>query len=120
MENNEKIAVLLKVIGVSPVNLGWRYLTEAITMVLEDAEALNGITKVLYPTIAKKFNSTPSGVERGIRHAIETSFANMPRDVKYKIFGNTIRASGKVTNGDFIGTLAELITTEPNNPIWKR
>lgn len=120
MENREKIAVLLKEVGVSPANLGWKYLTEAIEMVLADSTTLDGLTKVLYPTIAKKYNATSSRVERAIRHGIEGAFQNMPEDVKHEIFGNTTRFRGGATNGEFIGTLAELITTEPNHPIWQR
>lgn len=120
MENNEKIAVLLKVVGVSPANLGWKYLTEAIKMVLEDETVLDGITKLLYPDVAKKFNSTPARVERAIRHSIEGAFWDMPQNVKYDIFKNTARGGRKATNGEFIGTLAELIANEPNNPVWER
>ena len=120
MENREKIAVLLKEVGVSPANLGWKYLTEAIEMVLVDATALDGLTRVLYPAIAKKYNSTSSRVERALRYGVESAFLNMPEDVKHEIFGNTTRLLGKATSGEFIGTLAELITTEPNHPIWQR
>lgn len=120
MENREKIAVLLKEVGVSPANLGWKYLTEAIEMVLADATTIDGLTKVLYPAIAKKYNATSSRVERAICHGIEGAFQNMPEGVKREIFGNSIRYSGGATNGEFIGTLAELITTEPNHPIWQR
>ena len=120
MENNEKIAVLLKVVGISPANLGWKYLTEAITMVLADPTALDRVTKTIYYEVGKRFNTTPISVERAIRFAIVAAFDNMPEDVKYEIFGNTTRRDGKVTNSEFIGTLAEVIALEPNNPIWTR
>ena len=117
MNNNEKIVVLLKRVGVTPAHRGWEYLIEAITMVVEDPTAINGITKIIYPTIAKKYDATPNAVEKAIRHSIGKAFEILPQSVKYEIFGNTV-GYGKVTNGEFIGILAELITTEPNNPIW--
>lgn len=120
MENyNEKIAILLKKVGVSPANCGWKYITEAVKMVLEDDTVLDGITKRLYPDIAKKFDTTAQRVERGIRYAVEHTLDNMPADMICAVFGNTLSYhKGKATNSDFIATLAELVTSEPNNPIW--
>jgi two-component system response regulator (stage 0 sporulation protein A) len=120
MENNEKISVLLKVVGVSPANYGWRYIRDGVNIVLEDAEAINYITKRLYPNIARKYGVTAQSVERAIRYSIVDAFNIMPKDVAHNIFRNTIRENGKVTNSEFISTLAELIKSEPNNPIWKR
>lgn len=120
MENREKVIVLLKEVGVSPANLGWKYLNEAILMVLEDASLLDNIIKGLYRGIADRFDTVPSRVERAIRHGVIGAFDNMPEDVKYEIFGNTTRCLGKATNSEFIGTLAEVIKSEPNNPIWTR
>lgn len=119
MKKSEKIAALLKVAGVSPANLGWKYLTDAITMSIKDRSVLDGITKVLYPAIGEKYGCTRTSVERSIRHAVNNAFNNIPDDVKYEIFGNTAN-HGVVSNSEFIGTLAELIIDEPNNPIWKR
>jgi two-component system response regulator (stage 0 sporulation protein A) len=117
MENyNEKIAILLKKAGVTPANRGWKYITEAVKMAVEDADVpmMN-----LYFDIARKFNTTKAGVERAIRHSIDCAFNNMPPDIQSAIFGYTVPDNnGKVTNREFITTLAELITTEPNNPIW--
>ena len=114
-----KIAILLKKVGVSPANRGWKYLTEAVRMVLEDDTVLDGITKRLSPDVAKKFDTTASAVERGIRCAIDHAFDNMPADMIYAIFGNSLSSkNGTATNSEFIATLAELITSEPNNPIW--
>lgn len=120
MENyNEKIAILLKKMGVSPALLGYKYITEALKMALEDDTVLYSVTKRLYPTIAKKFNTTTSRTERAIRHSIERAFDNMPTDIQTAVFGNTVSYNkGKATNTEFIATLAELITTESNNPIW--
>ena len=117
MENyNEKIAIILKKAGVTPAKHGWKYITEAVKMAVEDADVP---TMNIYFDIARKFNTTKGGVERAIRHSIECAFNNMPSDIKSAIFGYTVSYnSGKVTNREFITTLAELITTEPNNPIW--
>ena len=120
MENyNEKIAILIKKMGVPPSLRGYKYVTEAVKMVLEDDTAIDGITKRVYPDIARKFNTTASGVERAIRHAIDRSFDNMPVDMISAVFGNTLSyANSKATNSEFIATLSELITSEPSNPIW--
>ena len=118
MEINEKIAILLKKVGVTPANLGWKYLTEAITMVVNNGDLADGITTHLLPEVADKFDSNFRAVERAIRCAIIKAFKNMPSDVKHFIFGNTVSKTGFATNSEFITTLAELVTSEPNNPIW--
>lgn len=119
MENyNEKIAILLKKVGVTPANRGWKFLKEAVEMVVEDNDVIDGITKRLYPDIAKKFGTTSHAVERIIRYSVNKSFDNMPMDMIYTIFGNTVPRNSKATNSEFITTLAELVTSEPNNPIW--
>lgn len=120
MENYiEKIAILLKKVGVTPANRGWKYLTEAVRMVLEDDSVIDLITKRLYPDIAKKFDTTASAVERAIRVSVLKAFDNMPTDMIYAIFGNTLSSrNGTPTNSEFITTLAEVVTSEPHNPIW--
>lgn len=112
---NERIAILLKKAGVTPGKLGWKYITEAVKIVVEDADIL---MMNLYYDIAKKFNTTVSGVERAIRVSIDCAFNNMPPNVQSVIFGYTVSNAGKATNREFITTLAELLITEPNNPIW--
>lgn len=118
MEINEKIAIILKKVGVSPSNLGWKYLTEAIKMVIDDADVIDGITRRLYPAIAKKYNSNSRAVERAIRHFVRKAFKNMPSETRFFIFGNTVSSTRFATNSEFITTLAEIVTSEPNNPIW--
>ena len=119
MENyNEKIAILLKKVGVTPANIGWKYLTEAVQMEVEDEKVIYGMTKCLYPGIAKKYKTTSEAVERGIRYSINRAFYYMPGKMVKCIFGNTLTKNGTATNGEFIATLAELVTSEPNNPIW--
>ena len=119
-DHNERIAILLKKVGISPAILGYKYTNEAINMVLKDRGVLDGITKRLYPDIAKKYNTTPVRVERMIRYAVERSFERMPTPMRDAIFGNTISPyTGKPTNSEFIATLAEIVTTEPNYSIWR-
>ena len=115
---NEKIAKLLRAGSISPGLLGYKYIAEAVKMAIQDESVTDAMTKVLYPQIAKKFNSTPSRVERAIRHSVETSFFNMPPEVQSAVFGSTSYMKGKVTNTAFIATLTEVIIHEPNNPVW--
>lgn len=120
MEHNERIAILVKKVGISPAILGYKYITEAVKMAVEDDTVLDCITRRLYPDIAKKFATTPGRVERMIRYAAELSYENMPLVMRDVIFSNTICGyRGKPTNSEFIATLAEVVSTEPNNPIWK-
>lgn len=90
---------------------GYQYLGTAIEAVLEDPSKLDaGITKVLYPHIAKVHNTTTSRVERVIRHAIETSFDRIDLDVSAKLFGWSIDGRrGKPTNMHFIAACVEVL-----------
>ena len=120
MENrNEKIAILIKKMGVSPAILGYKYINEALKMALDDNTILDAITKRLYPDIAKKFGTNPNAVERMIRRACEKSYENMPLAMRDAIFSNTVCGyRGKPTNSEFLATLVEIMTSEPHNPIW--
>jgi len=95
----------------TPAHLdGYEYLRTSIMMAVEDAKVLNGITKILYPTIAKKCSSTDSGVERSIRTAIEVTWSRGNKETVNKIFGNTVSAStGRPTNSEFIALIADHI-----------
>lgn len=97
----KKIFELLNEIG-CPCNVKGRdYIETAIKIVFENKNVQ--ITKELYPKIAKIHNTTPSRVERAIRHAIELCFCNVYKDVLQKVFGHTIDSkSGKIVNGAFI------------------
>lgn len=89
---------------------GYGYLRDAIIMVVEDPEMINSITKILYPTIAKKYQTTPSRVERAIRHAIEVAWSRGKIETLYSTFGYTINLSkGKSTNSEFIALIADKI-----------
>ena len=108
-----KISDLLHELGVPTHIKGYNYIREAIIMVLEDRECLSGVTKILYPTIAKKFQTTPSRVERAIRHAIEVSWSRGNIDFIQSIFKYTVNSNkGKPTNSEFISLVAETIRLE--------
>ena len=97
-------------IGVPAHIKGYQYLRDAIMMSVEDMEMLNSITKVLYPTIAKKYQTTPSRVERAIRHAIEVAWSRGKMDTIDALFGYTINmGKGKPTNSEFVALIADKI-----------
>lgn len=97
-------------IGVPAHIKGYQYLREAIMMSVEDSEMLGSITKVLYPTIARKYQTTSSRVERAIRHAIEVAFNRGRMETLDAMFGYTINTGkGKPTNSEFIALIADKI-----------
>ena len=100
-------------LGVPAHIKGYQYLREAIMMVINDIDIINQITKQLYPDIAKKFKTTPSRVERAIRHAIEVAWSRGEQQAVERIFGYTISASkGKPTNSEFIAMVADKLRLE--------
>lgn len=104
-------------IGVPAHIKGYQYLREAIMMSVEDIEMLSSITKILYPTIAKKFQTTPSRVERAIRHAIEVAWSRGRMETLDGLFGYTINTGkGKPTNSEFIALIADKIRLRYRNP----
>ena len=97
-------------IGVPAHIKGYQYLRDAIIMSVMDMDMLNSITKVLYPTIAKKYNTTTSRVERAIRHAIEVAWSRGKMDTIDELFGYTINhGKGKPTNSEFIALITDKI-----------
>ena len=97
-------------IGVPAHIKGYQYLREAIMMSVEDPEMLGSITKVLYPTIARKYQTTSSRVERAIRHAIEVDWNRGKMETLDAMFGYTINTGkGKPTNSEFIALIADKI-----------
>lgn len=97
-------------IGVPAHIKGYQYLREAIMMSVGDIEMLSSITKMLYPTIAKKYDTTPSRVERAIRHAIEVAWNRGRMETLNALFGYTISTGkGKPTNSEFIALIADKI-----------
>lgn len=97
-------------IGVPAHIKGYQYLREAIMMSVEDPAMISSITKILYPTIAKRFQTTPSRVERAIRHAIEVAWSRGRMETLDAMFGYTIdTGKGKPTNSEFIALIADRI-----------
>ncbi len=107
------ITMYIQQLGVPAHIKGYQYIRDAIGMVIEDMDAINSITKILYPTVAKHYNTTPSRVERAIRHAIEVAWDRGNPDVLNDFFGYTIVSSkGKPTNSEFIAMIADKIRLE--------
>ena len=113
-ENLEALVTnIIHEVGVPAHIKGYQYLREAIIMVVNDIDVINQITKSLYPKIAYKFNTTPSRVERAIRHAIEVAWGRGDQKTVENIFGYTISAAkGKPTNSEFIAMIADKLRLE--------
>lgn len=97
-------------IGIPAHIKGYHYLRDSIMMAVEDMDVLNAITKILYPTVAKRYQTTSSRVERAIRHAIEVAWSRGKLDVLDELFGYTVsHGKGKPTNSEFIALVADTI-----------
>lgn len=97
-------------IGVPAHIKGYQYLRTAIIMSVKDPQMISSITKILYPTIAKQYQTTPSRVERAIRHAIEVAWSRGKMETLDQIFGYTINTGkGKPTNSEFIALISDKI-----------
>ena len=100
-------------VGVPAHIKGYQYLREAIMLVINDIDVINQITKSLYPQIATKYETTPSRVERAIRHAIEVAWGRGEPGLVENIFGYTVSAAkGKPTNSEFIAMIADKLRLE--------
>jgi two-component system response regulator (stage 0 sporulation protein A) len=100
-------------IGVPAHVKGYQYLRDAIMLVVDEINYLGAVTKELYPTIAQKYDTTPSRVERAIRHAIELAWDRGDVDKINKVFGYTISGEkGKPTNSEFIAIIADRLRLE--------
>lgn len=98
-------------IGVPAHIKGYQYLREAIILTINDMEVINAVTKVLYPAVAKKFGTTPSRVERAIRHAIEVAWDRGDLETLQRFFGYTVsNIKGKPTNSEFIAMIADSLS----------
>lgn len=107
------VTEIIHEIGVPAHIKGYQYLRDAIVMSVGDMDMLNSITKILYPTIAKKYQTTPSRVERAIRHAIEVAWSRGKMDTIDEMFGYTIHnGKGKPTNSEFIALITDRIRLE--------
>ena len=103
-------------IGVPAHIKGYQYLREAIIIAVGDMDVINAITKVLYPQVAKTFQTTPSRVERAIRHAIEVAWDRGDLDTLQRFFGYTVsNTKGKPTNSEFIALIADKLQLQLKN-----
>ena len=108
-----RVTDVIHEIGVPAHIKGYQYLREAIIIAVKDMEVINAVTKVLYPAVAKRFNTTPSRVERAIRHAIEVAWDRGDLETLQKYFGYTVsNAKGKPTNSEFIALIADGLMLE--------
>jgi two-component system response regulator (stage 0 sporulation protein A) len=99
---------IIHTIGIPAHIKGYHYLREAIMLAIMDEDMLESVTKLLYPTVAKRFDTSPSRVERAIRHAIETAWDRGDVDVLTKMFGYTVNCGkGKPTNSEFIALITD-------------
>ena len=110
------VTSIIHEIGVPAHIKGYQYVREAIVIAVQDMDVINAVTKVLYPEVARKFNTTPSRVERAIRHAIEVAWDRGDIETLQKFFGYTVsNIKGKPTNSEFIAMIADRLTLEQKN-----
>jgi two-component system response regulator (stage 0 sporulation protein A) len=108
-----EVTAIIHEIGVPAHIKGYQYLREAILYTVRDMDAINAVTKVLYPAVAHKFGTTASRVERAIRHAIEVAWDRGDLETLQKYFGYTVsNAKGKPTNSEFIAMISDRIQLE--------
>lgn len=106
----EAVTEMIHDVGVPAHIKGYQYLREAIIMSVLDMDMLNSVTKVLYPEVAKKYQTTPSRVERAIRHAIEVAWSRGKVETIEEMFGYTVSVGkGKPTNSEFIALITDKI-----------
>ena len=99
---------ILHQIGVPAHIKGYHYLRDSILMAVRNPDIINAVTKQLYPDVARKYDTTPSRVERAIRHAIEVAWDRGDVDVLTSYFGYTIHTTrGKPTNSEFIAMISD-------------
>ena len=110
------VTSIIHEIGVPAHIKGYQYLREAILIAVDDMEVINAITKVLYPQVAKAFSTTPSRVERAIRHAIEVAWDRGDLETLQRFFGYTVsNTKGKPTNSEFIALIADKLQLQLKN-----
>jgi two-component system response regulator (stage 0 sporulation protein A) len=110
-----QVTYMMRDIGIPPHMAGYQYIREAIVQTVNNSKVFGSITKVLYPSVAQKFNTTPQKVERAIRNAIESAWARGNPDSIDTLFGYTINYSkGKPTNSEFIAMLADKVRINLN------
>lgn len=108
-----EVTNIIREIGIPAHIKGYQYLRDAIMMIINEIELLGAVTKVLYPMIADKYSTTPSRVERAIRHAIEVAWGRGNMDMINKLFGYTVKLEkGKPTNSEFMAMIADKLRME--------
>ncbi|WP_419066797.1 sporulation transcription factor Spo0A, partial [Hominenteromicrobium sp.] len=111
-----QVTEILHQIGVPAHIKGYHYLRDSIIMAIEDPEIINAVTKQLYPSVAKQYETTSSRVERAIRHAIEVAWDRGDVDVLNSYFGYTIHNTrGKPTNSEFIAMISDKLCLQMDN-----
>ncbi len=106
----ELVTSIIHEVGVPAHIKGYQYVREAIMITVENMEVINSVTKVLYPEVAKRYGTTPSRVERAIRHAIEVAWDRGDLETLQRFFGYTVsNAKGKPTNSEFIAMISDRI-----------
>ena len=106
----ELVTSIIHEVGVPAHIKGYQYVREAIMITVENMDVINSVTKILYPEVAKRYHTTPSRVERAIRHAIEVAWARGDLETLQKFFGYTVsNAKGKPTNSEFIAMISDRI-----------
>ncbi|MBP2649347.1 MAG: sporulation transcription factor Spo0A [Firmicutes bacterium] len=108
-----EVTTIIREIGIPAHIKGYQYLRDAIIMIINEVELLGAVTKVLYPMIAEKYSTTPSRVERAIRHAIEVAWSRGNMDMINRLFGYTVKLEkGKPTNSEFMAMIADKLRME--------
>ena len=108
-----QVTAIIREIGVPAHIKGYQYLREAILIAVEDMDVINAVTKVLYPEVARRYATTPSRVERAIRHAIEVAWDRGDLETLQKFFGYTVsNTKGKPTNSEFIAMIADRLVLQ--------
>jgi len=108
-----EVTNIIRELGIPAHIKGYQYLREAIAMIVADIDFLGAVTKELYPTVAEKFSTTPSRVERAIRHSIEVAWSRGNMEMINKLFGCTVNADkGKPTNSEFMALIADKLRME--------
>ena len=106
----ELVTSIIHEVGVPDHIKGYHYVREAIMITVENMDVINSVTKVLYPEVAKRYHTTPSRVERAIRHAIEVAWDRGDLETLQRFFGYTVsNAKGKPTNSEFIAMISDRI-----------
>ena len=112
----EVISSALKELGIPASLSGYHYARYAIELIIQDIRLINSITKVIYPKVAKEFNTKPSRVERGIRTAIEAGWYRGNTVFADKLFGYSVNPNnGRPTNGEFVATVADYIMMQEHS-----